>query len=437
MKGRKQSGGSWYVPRPAAWTGLGLSTQVRGRLDQFEFFLAGATVFLAPINTLRYPGFYLTLSDVLAATCLFVMLLNRSLPVRPFGSVTFWWILGLIMLIGGLLVSSLVNGDAIRGLIISAQYGAAYFVLPLVIVSRPRWQVEILAKLFVLVIVLCCLHGVYLIHYLGETNTNFVSGNGRLMSFMERQNAFAAVIAMTFPLLFWLSEEGRIRRATLWVALPILAYGIMLTGSATGVVGMSYALGIYLLVTVSRSLRQIALAFAGVTAAVAAFAIWGKAILPAVFQKRVLGAIESGDIDKAGTFSHRYELMMEALHMVDDTILLGFGADQYRFVSQLGQPVHNAYLLIWAEGGLFAVIGVLLLIVSGLLMLPGTIHRPGGRYAAICTFCLVTQFAFLINATPHIYARFWTVPLLLGIAVSVSSTQGRASPGRSGGVAGN
>ena len=437
MKGRKQSGGSWYVPRPAAWTGLGLSTQVRGRLDQFEFFLAGATVFLAPINTLRHPAFYLTLSDVLAATCLFVMLLNRSLPVRPFGTVTFWWMLGNVMLIGGLLVSSLVNGDVTRGLVVSAQYSAAYFAIPFVIMSRPRWQIEILAKIFVLVIVLLCLHGVYVIHYVGETSTQYVSGNGRLMSFMERTNNFAAVIAMTFPLLFWLAEEGRIRRLTVCIAVPILVYGAMLTGSNSGMMGMTYAFGIYLLVTISHSLRQIALAFAGVTGAVAALAIWGKAILPAVFQRRVLGAIETGDIDQAGTFSHRYDLIMEALQVVDDTILFGLGADQYRVLSQWKHPVHNAYLLIWAEGGLIAVIGLLLVIVSGLLMLPGTMHRPRGRYAAICTFCVVTQFAFLINATPHIYARFWPIPLLLGIAVSVSSTQGRASPGRSGGVAGN
>ena len=429
MNDGKRRGGSWYVPRPAAWTGLGFSAQVRGRLDQLEFFLAGGTVFLAPINTLRHPSFYLTLSDVLAVICLFVMLLNRSLPVRPFGSVTFWWIVGLVMLVGGLLVSSLVNGDATRGIVVSSQYGAAYFLLPFVIVSRSRSQVEILAKLFVLIVVLMCLHGVYLIHYVGEVNTRFVSGNGRLMSFVERQNAFAAVIAMTFPLLFWLGEEGRIRRIYLWIALPVLAYGIMLTGSATGMAGMSYAFAIYLLVIISRSLRQIALAFAGVTAAVAAFAIWGKAILPAVFQKRILGALESGDIDQAGTFSHRYDLMMEALRLVDDAILLGFGADQYRVVSPLQQPVHNAYLLIWAEGGLIAVVGLLLLVFSGLLTLPGVFRQAAGRSAAICTFCLVTQFAFLINATPHIYARFWIVPLLLGIAVSITFARERQVSG--------
>lgn len=430
MTGRKQLGGSWHVPRAAAWTGLGLSKQVRGRLDQFEFFLACATVFLAPINILRHPSFYLTLSDVLAAICLLVMLLNRSLPVRPFGTVTFWWILGNVMLIGGLLVSTLVNGDVARGLVVSGQYGAAYFALPLVIVSRPRWQIEIMAKIFVLAIVLLCLHGVYVIHYVGETNTQYVSGNGRLMSMMERTNNFAAVIAMTVPILFWLAGAGCIRRLTVAVVLPILVYGSMLTGSNSGMLGLAYGFGIYLLVTVAHSLRQIALAFAGVCAAITALAIWGKSILPAVFQKRVLGALESGDIEQAGTFSHRYDLMMEALQMVDNTTLFGVGADQYRVLSQWGHPVHNVYLLVWAEGGLIALTGLLLIIVSGLLMLPGTMHRPRGRYAAICTFCVVTQFAFLVNATPHIYARFWTVPLLIGIAISAACARERIVPGR-------
>src|SRR3546814_3333097 len=50
----------------------------------------------------------------------------------------------------------------------------------------------------------------------------------------------------------------------------------------------------------------------------------------------------------------------------EDTMFVGIGVDQYRVVSPTQVPVHNMYLLLWAEGGLLALLGwMLLLTIAG------------------------------------------------------------------------
>lgn len=396
------------------------------RIDQLEFVLAVAAIFLAPANFLRLPSVYITLGDVLLFACFALLLLRRAVPIRPLDSSTPIWIVGIMLLVGGLLVSSVVNGDPQRGIIVSAQYFTAYFILPLVILQRPLWQISILVKVFVLSIFIMGLHGIYLIHIDGEIYTRFVSGSGRLRSFVERENECASLFAMTFPLLFWLLGMKYIRHTTFWICFAIFGYGIMLTGSNTGLLGMMYAC-FYIILTSLSSLRRLILILGGATTLVLLLSFVGdslvRTVLPPVFQQRVLGALQSGDLDQAGTFTERYELILEALEMVENTILLGVGADQYRFFSEMGYAVHNAYLLIWAEGGLFAMIGFVLIILAGLSIIPGAIRRKGSWEAGICTFSSASLFALLVNAVPHVYGRFWAVPLFLGIAVSLVQSQ--------------
>lgn len=333
----------------------------------------------------------------------------------------------MMLLVGGLLASSVVYGDPQRGIIVSAQYFAAYFIVPLVLLHRPLWQISILVKVFVLSILIMGFHGIYLIHIDGETYTRFVSGSGRLRSFVERENECASLFAMTLPLLFWLRGMKYIRRITFWVCFVVFAYGVMLTGSNTGLLGMLFVCFIYLVLTTFSSWRRLLLIFGGVSALVILLSLVGESlvrtVLPSVFQQRVLGALLSGDLALAGTFTGRYELILEALGIAENSILLGVGADQYRFISELGHAVHNAYLLLWAEGGLFAMIGFVLIIFAGFSIVPGNIRRGISWVTGVCTFSSVSLFALLVNTVPHVYGRFWAVPLFLGIAVSLAQSR--------------
>jgi hypothetical protein len=381
---------------------------------------------LTPFNILRFDAFYFTASDAFALAAVFAVVLEKSFAVAPLAVGTLLWNVGIALLCGMLLLSSLIDGDPQRGFIISAQYLYAYFLLAFMIVSRPWNQTVLLMKAFTVSIALMCLHGILVIDILKGEHTIFTSGNGRFIGWVERENECASLIALAVPLLLWLVASGSARPRWAWIGVPLYAYGIVLTGSNTGLIGLVFALGVFVVMT--GSWRRIILLVGSSLATLAIVITWGRDFLPAVFQRRVLNALQNGDIDEAGTFADRMRLIREAIGKADNAWLLGIGADQYRNVSVLHAPVHNTYLLIWVEAGLAGLIGFLLLLLAGVVvgMLAGRFRQ--GRLSAICTLTTVLLFAALANALPHLYGRFFVVPLLLGIAPSVAYLREGAVP---------
>jgi hypothetical protein len=148
---------------------------------------------------------------------------------------------------------------------------------------------------------------------------------------------------------------------------------------------------------------------------------YGSTVLPEAFQIRVLGAMQSGDLGRAGTFTSRMGLIHEALEIVDDSLLVGLGADQYRVESNLGAPVHDVYLLLWAEGGLPALIGWLMLPQIIAITALWVLGHPGGRLLTATTLAVITVFLLAATGTAHMYGRFWVVPLHLSTALLMVS----------------
>lgn len=387
--------------------------------QRIEFACAVCAVFLSAVNFLRTNMFYFTLSDLLFCAALGLRALTGGLPLRLWGRASATvWLCGLLLLCSGLMISSLLSTAPIRGIVIVGQYLFAYLVVALVVCGRDLGTMWTFAKVYVASIFLMCLHGIYLIHIDGQKNTAFVSGNGRLTGFVERENECAAVIALAMPMLMLLASKGKIGKAYAIVIGATMAYGILLTGSNTGLAGFAFTfLGFMVL---SGSWKYVVVGLACLTP----FAIWivhsGRDYLPAVFQKRVLGALETGDLSQAGTFDHRVELMHEALGRVQETLWIGVGADQYQVTSAIRQPVHNLYLLLSTEGGIMAAIGFGVMIAATFLPIVRTYRVPGGAAYAACALVSVSMFALMANAFPHLYGRFWTVPIILTLGLATS-----------------
>lgn len=400
------------------WTG---TISRRSPMEAVEFYLAVMAVFLTPMNFLKFFGIYITASDFFAIACLFLMVINRGLPMRPFAAATPVWLIGIILLVTGLMMSSLVNGDPTRGMIVSAQYFYSMFLLPLIIVTRPWNELIILVKAFLASIILMCFFGLYFIHIDGQTQTQWVSGNGRLRSWIGAANATAGVLALTIPLLMWTSRKQILSKYVVWPALALCIYNVMLTASNTGLIMSLFGLSVFLFFTFS--VLQIAVAGLCAIALVMVIAQWGSLFLPDIFQQRVLSALGSGDIDQAGTFADRFELITEALQFSNHTILIGLGVDQYRVLSELEKPVHNIYLLLLTEGGLIALIGFLTIILAWIS--PAFINRSKASFGEsdVCCLTTIASFLVLINATPHVYGRFWILPLVLSVSLSIASAQ--------------
>lgn len=418
------------LPQPAGWSSSEplTASYMRGandnRLARLEFRLAMAAVFTSPMNFLRHDAVYFTLSDSITLLCLLTMIVRRSLPLRPMGPFTALWFSGTAVFAGALLISSLSFGDATRGLIVSMQYLYSLVLLPLIITNRPASETVLLCKIFVLSIFIMCVFGIYLVEVDGTRYTRFVSGAGRMMSFVERENECASLIALTIPIVNWLRSQRHIRLTTAVITSSVMIYGILLTGSNTGLAAivLVYCLQIF----INFSIWHAVFGTAALGTAYYAVVAWGQIFLPAVFQKRVLPALQSGDLGLAGTLNDRMLLLYESLDQANNTFWLGVGADQYRVHSYYDHVVHNTYTLIWTEGGLPALAGFAVVILAGLCTAVVRFQEKSRRADALCAITCVLVFAAAINAVPHVYARFWFVPIYLGLAVVLgASTVGK------------
>ncbi len=383
----------------------------------YELVLVSAIVFLSPMNYLRMDLLYFTLSDVVAALTFFVLLAANRLTVFPFGNATTSWYLGLTLLLLGLTVGTIVNGDQTDGATVIIQYIFSFVVLPMIIMNRPREEIKLLIKVFVFSIAIVMLHGAYVITF-DPSDLRFVSGNGRMYGLIERENAAGATGAVALVLCQWLFMARQISAPVFMLLLVPIAYGVLLTGSNTGFFLAGF--GLVALSLSSGSFRTLLVAIVVGAVVVAVVSLWGEHFLPEIFVKRVFGAIISGDSSQVGTFDDRIVLNLEGLQIARNTLWIGLGADQYRTLSLTGNPVHNTYLLLLCEGGIISLVGLTYMLITA-FFIGWMAYKRNDRLSGSLTITFVCLFALSLNGFAHVYARFWAIPLLLAIAVSVKN----------------
>lgn len=395
------------------------------RVWRLDLILVAITVFLSPLNYLRASFGYVTLGDAFAMLTLLVMLVQKRLPLYPFGHATAGWLIGVLMMTGGLTLGSAMNGNLVNGLVVVGQYCLSLLLLPVLLIQRDEDEIILLIKVFIASMIVVMLHGAYAVQYTPD-DLRFVSRNGRLAGLVERENATAALAAMSITFTLWLYFVGEVRGWLLPFLLAPLAWGLLLTGSNSGF--MLAAIGVVCLALFSGALGVLLRLTIGVVLLGVVVHLWGHLFLPEIFLERVFGALETGDVSEAGTFDDRVALMREALTITRRTIFLGLGADQYRVISAYEAPVHNAYLLLLAEGGLVSLMGHFVLMLTAIYLAFPVWHARDTRWFGVLTLTMVTMFAFAQMGITHYYGRFWIMPWLLAIAASVGVGMGRAAP---------
>lgn len=402
-------------PRLAAPDLFGLGAAGLGTL---EGVLLAAAVALAPINYLRLNFIYITASDIAAAAVLLILLARGRLPLTFLGPATGLWLIGLLCFSGGLAIGSLLNGDPGSMVRVLAQYGFTLLVVPLILGARPPDQVLALTKVLIASVIFVMLFGIYVVYFVHDPSPGLVAPNGRMRSLVERTNECGALGAIAITLVLGLYMGRRLSLAWVAFGLPVLLYGVFLTGSVTGLVLSAF--GLLLILAFSTPARQRALALA--IGAIASVVIWagGASLLPEIFRTRVLAPLSQADIQDAGTFTDRYALIIEALKMSRHTLLVGLGADQYREASAFNVPVHNTFLLALTEGGLLSVLGLFGLFLAGGFLVWGAARSYGMRGFPALTGTILIIYFVMLNTFPAFYARFWGFPLMLALLLSGS-----------------
>jgi hypothetical protein len=406
--------------RPKAWN------EHTTNLDRLELTLASIVAFLAPINAARLPGIYITYADIIAVLCILLMIFNRGLPNRFLGPMTGAYLAGLFLFCGALIISTIVNGDVVRGAIGIGQYLVAYLIFPIVLLRRSAREAMIITYAFLAAIAVVCLHGIIIISFNIDAGLTYISYSQRLRGLVERENEFGALLAMSAPLVIALGRAKLIHPMIAWVGLGGMLYTVMLTGSNTGIICFVIAF-FAMMMTGKNVLRDGFFVLFLLSALLFAVGFFGVEILPNVFERRVVAAFNEGSISKLGTFAGRMELNGEALQLATNHLFAGAGFDQYREISPHGAPVHNVYLLVLVEGGFIALSGLLLILFALFGFASLAMSYPKTFREGLCLAITVLVFTIAISALPHIYARFLVLPWIvtMGLAMNISDLRSR------------
>ncbi|PSJ36378.1 O-antigen ligase family protein [Allosphingosinicella deserti] len=389
-----------------------------GRLLMFLSVLAGSWHLLRP-GTLN-----ISVSDVAFVGCFAIMVATGRLSGTPFGGLTPLWFLAVATMLGGLFVSTAIHGDLSRWLVVGAQYSFALCLIPMLLNSYSMSETSRLPLIYCLGTAMSELIGIIAINLFsyGQTSallgTKFITGSGRLGALAGEANWNGAVIAFSLPMLIYTLHKRIIGWIPAAICGAILVWGLLLSASFTGFSATMLSVSVTLLLLGWRQMMRLAVVL-GIAAAI--FFASG-APLPATFEKRVAGAIASGDLNQAGTFAGRAELIKEAWGMAEDTAIIGLGVDRFREESLHGAPVHQLYLLIWTEGGFIAFLGLLATLgVLGLLAFNALrIDKAAGAMAA----GVLVVFLVYTNSSAHMYARLWLMPVM----VALSAVYARRGP---------
>jgi O-antigen ligase len=373
-----------------------------------------------------------TLSDALFLLAAMQLVVARRIPLEPFGVLTPVWLLSFATMMLGLAIGSVSGADPIRWIIVASQYGFAWVILPFLLMGHGQAAMRHLATAMLAGVVVMETVGIAVILFYHGTfeesrsllGLDFISGAGRLGAFATDANWNGATISMALPFAFYLTARRLIRPWLGGLAIGILMFALLLTASATAFGSALAAIAIFVVAGAVRP-RLSVLMMVGVL--LVAIAQWQIA-LPAAFEKRVGGAITSGNIAGAGTYTGRILLIEEAWKRVGDHMIVGVGVDQDRIVSRLRAPVHNMYLLIWVEGGGLALLGWLGMMVAFLVTAFGAFRRD--RLASGLALSVMGTFLLFSTASPHMYARLWAVPVLLALGVARTSNDDPLRPDR-------
>lgn len=400
------------------------SSRRKQGIDRLTYLSAAAAVFLSPYNVLRHPSVYFTASDVMTLLTFLVLLKGRRLPSAPFGALTPIWYAGFLAIALGLVIGGIPNRQLVAGSPVIAQYAYSMVILPWVLCRWDLVQTRRLLLVWVVSMIIVMLHGIYLVEFASDTPSDMVAGSGRLEGVLERENALAVLGAIAIVMTMYLSAEQALSHPVTLLFVSVLLYGIVLTASNTGVLAVTA--GVIVFSLLQRSSRHYGTMALLCGLVFLAFLVGGDELLPKSFTRRVAGALTSGDLQQAGTFGDRMDLARAGWQASEKHILVGLGADGFRTTTN-GPPVHNTYILMLVEGGIVSLAGLCLVI--GTITLRGAVlwstADTQNLGAMVIAFGLMV--AVVLNTTPHVYGRFWFVPIILVLSLAAMGREPRAT----------
>lgn len=427
----KQFGSIPRAPRGEAWNDT-RSSGTTFSLDKVLTLFLLIGVFSVSWHIARPGNINFTISDAAFVVVLLGLIGTSRLNLAPFAGLSAAWLFSLILMLGALFVSTLVNGEITRWLIVALQYSFAYLLLPMMLASFGHKTLQRCVVFYILGVTFSQAVGNIANIFFDYTDTapylgnNFITGMGRLGAFSGNANNNSAMSGFALVLLFYVVDRRLMNPLLSLVCALFLLWGLLSSASFGGFVICLSASALVMLV---RWPQRAIFAFLIIFAIGSAYISSGLP-LPAPFEQRVLGALSGGGLEEAGTFTGRMELAEEAWRIAEDTLFIGLGADSFRVISMHQAPVHVFPLLLLTEAGLLGLIGFVALL--GLMWFRGLSGISDDPQKGIICVGVLLIFSLFTLTVPHMYARLWLAPIFLALLTCLKKEprQSGSSPTR-------
>jgi hypothetical protein len=263
-------------------------------------------------------------------------------------------------------------------------------------------------------------------------------GSGRFGSVVG-PNGLSKTVAVSIPLLYLVAvRSGTTSRLYVYVFAALGIASVVLASSWGGAGACCLALALTvssLVVTMRKSFVSRRLGIVLAVAILLAGVLWLAVlsdVVPSVpagltkqFRERIVSVVASGSLSDAGSFEVKVGLAREAFALISHLSLVGIGSGQYVVHSAYRQSVHNTFLLVWSEGGILALVGLLAIVVApAAYALRRHPVRSNGRAETHALITLVIVFVVNSLTNTSIYPRFIVLPLLVGFALATTNAAG-------------
>jgi O-antigen ligase len=381
--------------------------------------------FFAPFYTLRLGNILFTVSDFFFVIGFILLILQRRITInKSFKKMFIVYFIGvMLILIGNYLSSIYGNPPTIDGITSSLQYAFVFILFPLVIISFDEDMVKKMLLYF--------LYGLTTVVFIGSVTHMFLPGLYKLLelnnvfigvnrmgSFLG-SNGLAKTIAITIPLLYLLTLEKIISKNKALIIFLIFLIGLLLASSFGGLLAAVISL-LFILTLEIKQINQFKKLIFPVILLIIMVSTYllnfGSSFSYfSTFENRVIEILATEDIDNAGSLNVKKDLMGIAWNSIKASPIIGSGFGNFQFNNIYGQKVHNVYLGLWVEAGLFGVIGLLIILFANLLIGLKTIFKytlKTRSYGVVLfVFTLVLSINFITDTAA--FVRSTILPLIL------------------------
>ena len=365
-------------------------------------------LFLVSFPSIRLQNLYFTISDFFLIASIILLVLKSRFGIRKLTSVYHKdLVLGFYLIFIGFTVSSISASYYEKYLVILLQYMFVIIVLPTAINNSSRNNYYIYSYILGLLVSVA----IGLLDFNNIISVEgFISNKRRLESFFENPNAMAKIIALSLPIFIYLfSSNNKYKyKSFIIISMVIMVWGLISTASYGGII--SCLLGVLIYGILSDNKLKTILVYMFITTIFLSTALYFK--YPDTFIDRVVNNIlyKSGEY---GSMNYKIELFRIAIDWVLANPLVGIGPGGFSVNAGLSTTIHNSYLLLWVEGGILAIVGLVYIFYKLIKTILNQQNITQNELALAITVIII----FMINAgtNTHLYQRYLYIPLFISV----------------------